>query len=186
MANIRISRTILLGVAALMLLLLPSPAAARVHVGVGFGFWGPVYPYPYWGAYPAYYSAYPAYGYPAYGYGYGPGYGYGSGYGYGYGRPMGEVKLKSAEPNAEIYINGSLAGRAHNLKHFYLRPGTYTIEQRYGGDVQSERVYVLAHRTIKLEFGPVTSGHDHDRDYDHDYDRDHHRQHYDDHDRDDY
>jgi hypothetical protein len=65
---------------------------------------------------------------------------------------MGQVKIKSPEPDAEIYINGSLAGRAHDLKKFYLRPGTYDIEQRIDGDVQKERVYVLAGRTLKIRF----------------------------------
>lgn len=144
MAHLRISRTILLAtvVGALMLLL---PATAAAHVGVGIGFWGPGWGY--WGPYP-YYGYYPYYGgyYGGYYPGYYPGYGY---------RPMGEVKIKSPQPNAEIYINGSLAGRAHDLKHFYLRPGAYNIEQRNGEDVQKQRVYVLANRTIKIEFGPV-------------------------------
>ena len=128
--------------AASLMLLLPATAAARVHVGIGVGLWGPVYPYGYWGPYP--------YHYPYYGPYYG---GYYGGYGYpGYGRPMGEVKIKSPEPDAEIYINGSLAGRAHDLKKFYLRQGTYDIEQRIDGDVQKERIYVLAGRTLKIEF----------------------------------
>ena len=156
---------------AASLTLLPATAAA--HVAVGFGFWGPVYPayYPYWGPYPYY-------GYPYYG-----GY-YGGGYGYPGYRPLGEVKIKSPEPDARIYINGSLAGRAHDLKHFYLKPGTYDIEQRIDNDVQSERVYVLARRTVKIEFGHPGEGHyatpapphghdrDYDRDRDYDYDRD--------------
>jgi hypothetical protein len=173
MANIRVSRTVLLaGVAAALMLMVPATAAA--HVGVGFGFWGPVYP-AYWGPYP---YAYPVYGYPYYGYG----------YGYGY-RPMGEVKIRSAEPDADIYINGSLAGQAHSLKKFHLRPGTYDIEQRIGGDVQHRRVYVIANRTIRLEFGPAGAGvpdGNYDRDYDYDRDHHHHRDGDHDHDRDDY
>src|SRR6266487_1697320 len=83
------------------LMLLPATAAARVHVGVGVGFWGPVYP----AYYPYPYYGYPYYGYPYYGgYGYG---GYGGYYGYGYNRGLGEIKIKSAEPDARIYINGS-------------------------------------------------------------------------------
>jgi hypothetical protein len=137
MAYIRNHRMIALAVlAASLMLLLPAAASARVIVGFGVGV--PVYP-GYWGPYP--------YGYPYGPYGYGP-------YGY-YGRPMGEVKIKSREPNADIYINGSLAGQAHDLKHFYLRPGTYNVEQRIDGNVQKERIYVIANRTIKIEFGPA-------------------------------
>lgn len=169
------SSVALVVLAASLMLLLPATAAAHVRVGVGFGFFGPVYPAyygPYWGPYPYY----PAYYGPYYGGGY-----YGGGY-YGYPRyrALGEVKIKSPEPDARIYINGSLAGRAHDLKHFYLKPGTYDVEQRIDNDVQSERIYVLADRTVKIEFGHPGEGHyatpppsDHDRDYDRD--RDHHR-----------
>ena len=154
MTSIRKHRTILLAtLVASVLRLRPAMASAHVGVGIGFGFWGPpVYPYGYWG-YPGY--GWGPYGYPypgPYGYPYG---GYYGGYGGpGYGHPLGQVKIKSPEPDAEIYINGSLAGRAHDLKHFYLRPGTYKIEQRFRGDVQRQRVYVLANRTVKIEFGP--------------------------------
>ena len=142
--------------AASLMLLLPATAAAQVSVGIGFGLWGPVYPYGYWGSYPYHYPYYgPYYG----GYYGGYGGGYGGYYGYpGYSRPMGEVKIKSPVPNAGIYINGSLAGRAQDLKKFYLRPGTYDIEQRIDGDVQKERIYVLAGRTLKIEFA-AAGGH---------------------------
>jgi hypothetical protein len=66
---------------------------------------------------------------------------------------LGEVHIKSPDSNAQIFINGSFAGRAHDLKRFYLVPGTYNIEQRIGTDVQKQRIYVLANRTLKLEFG---------------------------------
>jgi len=135
MAHIRVSKTIVF-LALAVSLILPATAAARVGVGVGFygGYWGgPFYPYYGWGPY---------YGYP---YGYAP-------YGYG-GRPMGEVKIKSPDSNAQIYINGSFVGRAHDLKRFYLKPGTYNFEQRIGTDVQKQRVYVLANRSLKIDFG---------------------------------
>ena len=66
---------------------------------------------------------------------------------------MGEVRIKSPDSKAEIFINGSLVGRAHELKRMYLKPGTYDIEQHIGNDVQKQRVYVLAYRTMKIEFG---------------------------------
>src|ERR1039457_6406025 len=101
MSRIRISRTVLLAtLAASLMLLLPATASARVVVGFGFGF--PVYG-GYWEPYP-----YGPYGYPPYG-----SYGYPGAYGRYGGRPIGEVRIKSPEPDAEIYINGSFAGRAH-------------------------------------------------------------------------
>jgi hypothetical protein len=131
MTKSRILRTILLTViGASLLLMLPTPAAAQ-RFGFGFGFYGPVYPWGYYGPYP--YAYYP--------------------YGYYGGRPLGEVHIKSPDSEAQIFINGALAGRAHDLKRFYLVPGTYNIEQRIGADVQKQRVYVIANRSLKVEFG---------------------------------
>jgi hypothetical protein len=144
MSHIRFSRMMLFAALAASLIL-PASAAARQRFGIGIG---------YYGGYGGYYGG-PFYPY-GYGYGYGP-YG-GSGYapygGYGYypGRPLGEVHIKSPDPKAQIYINGAFAGQAHDLKTLYLAPGTYNIELRIGTDVQKERVYVLASRSLKLEF----------------------------------
>ncbi len=150
MSHIRLSR-IFLVLALALVVLVPLSAAARVVFGVGVG---PIFPWGYYGYYGPYGYAYPyGWGYPAYYGPYGP-YAYGPyGYGYGYGRPVGEVQIKSPDSNAQIYINGALAGRAHDLKKIYLKPGTYTIEQRIGNDVQKERVYVVANRSLKIEFG---------------------------------
>ncbi len=112
------------------------PVSASAGIGFGIGFFGPVYP---WG-----------YGY----YPYGP-YGYYAPYGYygSPGRPVGEVRIKSPDPDAQILINGAMAGRARDLKRFYLFPGTYNVEQHIGNDVQKQRVYVIAHRSLRIEFG---------------------------------
>ena len=126
MSHIRISRAIVFAAIIMSLLVIVSAPAAAQRVGFYGGYWGG----PFWG-------------YPAYGYG--P-------YGYYPGRALGEVHLKSPDSNAEIFINGALAGRAHDLKRFYLAPGTYNIEQRIGTDVQKQRVYVIANRSLKLEF----------------------------------
>jgi hypothetical protein len=149
MAHIRISRTIVLfALVASLMLLLPTAASARG--GVGIGFYGPGWgwggPYGYGGGY------YGSWGYPYYG--------GSSGYygGYSGGRPMGEVHIKSPDSDAQIYINGSLAGRAHDLKRIYLAAGRYTIEQRIGADVQKQRIYVLANRSVKIEFGKPGTG----------------------------
>jgi len=157
MAHMRISRTIVLAtLAASLMLLLPATASARVGIGIGFygpgpyAYWGGPYgywggPYGYWGGPYGYWGG--PYGYwGSYGYPYGP-------YGYYGGPPLGEVRIKSPESDAQIYINGSLAGRAHDLKRFYLKAGRYNIEQRIGADVQKQRVYVLANRSLKVEFG---------------------------------
>jgi hypothetical protein len=134
MSQLRVSRIVLFfALAASLMLILPASAVAQ-RIGFGVGFYGPVYPYG--------------------GYYYGP-YGYPYGYPYAYygGRPLGEVHVKSPDSNAQIYINGALAGRAHDLKRFYLVPGTYNFEQRIGTDVQKQRVYVIANRSLKIEFG---------------------------------
>jgi hypothetical protein len=130
MPNRRFPRIVLFALlAASLLVMIPAPAAAQ-RVAMGFyggPFWGP------WG------WGYPAYAYGPYGYPYG-------------GRPLGEVHIKSPNGDAQIYINGALAGRAHDLKRFYLVPGTYNLEQRIGSDVQKQKVYVIANRTLKIEF----------------------------------
>jgi hypothetical protein len=71
---------------------------------------------------------------------------------------VGELRIKSPDSNAQIYINGSYAGRAHELKKIYLAPGTYNIEQRIGSDVQKQRLYVLANRNVTVEFGKPGTG----------------------------
>jgi hypothetical protein len=144
MARNRISLTVFLAVlAAAMILFVPSPAAAHGRFGGGFygGWYGP-YPYGYWGPYYAPYAWGP-YWSPYYG----PG-----AYGYYGGRPLGEVRIKSPDKNASVYINGSYAGRAHDLKRFYLKPGAYTIELRTEGQVMSHRIYVVADRSVRLDF----------------------------------
>jgi hypothetical protein len=123
---------LLAAVIGCIMLAAPSPAAAQRF---GVGIYAPIYPVGwgwggYWGPYP--------YGYAPYGY---P------------GRPLGEVKIKTPVGDAQIYINGSMAGKAKDLKRFYLVPGTYNVEQRVGNDVQRQKVYVIAGRSLKLEFG---------------------------------
>jgi hypothetical protein len=139
MSKIRLSRAVLLiALAASLFVMFPATASAA-HIGIGVGFYGGPYGWGPWG-YP-----YP-YGYAPYGY-YGP-YGYGP---YG-GRPLGEVHIKGPDSNAQIFINGAFAGRVHDLKRFYLAPGTYNIEQRAGSDVQKQRIYVIANRSLNLVF----------------------------------
>ena len=70
------------------------------------------------------------------------------------GCPLGEVHIKTPVSEAQIYINGSFAGQAHNVKHIYLKlPAPTMIEQRIGNDVQKQRIYVTCLSNINVEFG---------------------------------
>ncbi len=115
--------------ATAMMTMLPIGASAafvgRVVVG------GPVYggfyrPYwgPYWSGYaPTYYM----------------------------GPAAGEVKLDTRVKDAQVFINGAYAGTTHDNKTMHLRPGTYSIEIREGGQPRfSERVYVVAGKTLHI------------------------------------
>jgi opacity protein-like surface antigen len=80
---------------------------------------------------------------------YGPGYGY---YPWAYGTPnAGEVKLETKIKDAEVLINGSLAGTVRQLKTMTLRAGTYDIQVRAPGRASFERkIYVVPGKTVKL------------------------------------
>jgi len=127
-------RMMLIASAALMLL--PLAASARVGVFIGGGF-APMG----W-----------------YGYGYGPFYGP---YPYGayYGVPnAGQVKLDTSVKAAEVFVNGAYAGTAGKLKTMWMRPGTYTIELRApGGEQFTEKIYVMAGKTLHVEPGFQTA-----------------------------
>jgi hypothetical protein len=87
---------------------------------------------------------------------------YGFGYGlyepYGFYSPYtayrenaGEVKLDTNVKNAEVYINGALAGTAAKLKSIWLRPDAYNLEIRAPGFTSFEqKVFVIAGKTIRL------------------------------------
>jgi opacity protein-like surface antigen len=109
--------------------MLPAIGAARGRVGV---FVGPGFaPYGWYG-------------------GYGPGYGfYPSG---PYGTPnAGEVKIDTKVKDAEVLINGSLAGTVGQLKTMILRAGTYDVQVRAPGRAPFEqKIYVVAGKTVKL------------------------------------
>jgi hypothetical protein len=121
-----------------MLLLLSAGAFARPRGGgfggfVGFGpsfyggpgFWGPGWgPYygPYWG---------PVMGHPP---------------------NAGELKLRSDERNAEVFIGGSFAGYARDLKSMWIRAGNYDVEIRAAGFPSvRQSIYVIAGKTVRLE-----------------------------------
>ena len=63
--------------------------------------------------------------------------------------------LRAPTPTRRSTSTAHFAGRAHDLKRIYLAAGTYNIEQRIGTDVQKQRVYVIANRSLKIEFGKL-------------------------------
>ena len=120
-------KLLLVGVAAMALL--PAIGAARGRVGV---FVGP---------------GYVPYGWSGW---YGPGYGF---YPWRpYGTPnAGQVKVETKIKDAEVVINGSLAGTVGQLKTMTLRAGTYDIQVRAPGRAPFEqKIYVVAGKTVKL------------------------------------
>ncbi len=117
---------------------LPAGAAIRFRGGIVAGpAFGP------WGWYSPYY-----YGPGAYSYGpylpYGP-------YPLAYSN-AGEVKLKTNVKDADVFINGALAGKASKLKSIWLPPNGYNLEIRAAGyTTYSERIYVIPGNTIHVQ-----------------------------------
>lgn len=106
-------------------------------IGFGFGY----YPYRYYSPY--FYGPYYGPYYPSVGY-------YGGYYGHGYGR--GEIKLSIDPGYARVYVDGAFAGRAADLEHMYLEPGTYDISiSAPGRETYNERVYVLSGKKLKIK-----------------------------------
>jgi hypothetical protein len=103
------------------------------------------------------YSAWPYYGggydllfYPSYGWLGGfvhPGY-----YrGYSQGAGMGQVKLRTDDKLAPVYLDGGYAGVAKDLKTIWLTPGAYDIEVKTDNESFSQRIYVLSGKTVRVE-----------------------------------
>jgi hypothetical protein len=121
----------LLVLAAAVMTLAPIGASAAIRGGfvvAAPGFYGGFYA-PYWGSYwgPGYVGPY--YAYPN----------------------SGEVKLDTKVKTAQVFINGSYAGTTHENKTMRLRPGSYNIEIREGGQTPfAQQVYVAAGKTLHL------------------------------------
>ena len=121
----------LLVLAAAVMTLAPMTASAAIRGGfivAAPGFYGGYYA-PYWGGYwgPGYVGPY--YAYPN----------------------SGEVKLDTKVKTAQVFINGSYAGTTHENKTMRLRPGSYNIEIREGGQTPfAEKIYVAAGKTLHL------------------------------------
>lgn len=134
----------------------------RIHFGgimINAGYsWlsGPGY-YPYYAYGP--WGPWGGYGWP-YAYSpfmFGPGFypGYFSGYGYAPG--LGEIKLKTDDRDAWVYLNGGLAGKADKLKSMWLEPGKYELEVQSGTKRFGQNVYVLSGKTLRLTADLATS-----------------------------
>lgn len=98
------------------------------------------------------YGYYPYYGHRGWGfydpflYGFHPGF-FG---GFGYAPSMGEIKLRSEDKEAWVYLDGGLAGKVDKLKTLWLEPGAYNLEVRSGGKRFEQKVYVLSGKTLRL------------------------------------
>lgn len=114
---------LILTAAVMMLSPMSASAAIRgfVAVGPGYGWYSPFWG-PYWG--PGYVYAFPN---------------------------SGQVKLDTKVKDAQVFINGAYAGTTHENKSMHLRPGTYNLEIREGGQTQfSQKIYVAAGQTVRL------------------------------------
>jgi hypothetical protein len=114
------------------------------HVGVyvgGGGYWG----YPYWG-YP-FWSAYWGWGYPSWGYPY-PFYGYGG----GYYDDSGDIRLQVTPREAQVYVDGYLAGTVDDFdgmfQRLHVRPGSHELT-----------LYLKGYQTVRqdIELSPAKS-----------------------------
>jgi hypothetical protein len=115
----------LLILAGALMMLAPMTSSAAVRVVVGGGYYGGFYS-PFWGPYwgPGYYAGYPN---------------------------SGEVKLDTKVKDAQVFINGAYAGTSQQNKTMHLRPGSYNIEVKEGGQTQfAEKVFVVAGQTLHL------------------------------------
>ncbi|HEU0140020.1 MAG TPA: PEGA domain-containing protein [Bryobacteraceae bacterium] len=118
-----------------------------INVSAGYshhsGYWRP-YWYPYGDPW---YSPF-SYGF------YSPFYHPGHYYGFRQQDGMGEVKLRSVDEDASVYLDGAYAGTAKDLKSMWLEPGAYNLEIRSDGTQQfSKRIYVLSGKTLRLDTG---------------------------------
>jgi hypothetical protein len=121
---------LLMAITAGALALAPVTASAAWRGGLVVGgpaFYGPGWYSPFWGSYwgPGPYYAFPN---------------------------SGEVKLDTKVKDAQVFINGAYAGTTKENKTMHLRPGSYNVEIREGGQVPfAQQVYVEPGKTIRLQ-----------------------------------
>lgn len=122
-----------------------------VTVGAGYSHFSghPYFGYPY-SAWPHYWGARDLLFYPHYGWLGGfvhPGY-YRD---YRQGPGMGQLKLRTEDKLAPVYLDGGYAGVAKDLKTMWLTPGAYDLEVRKDSESFSQRVYVLSGKTVRID-----------------------------------
>ena len=144
----------------LLLLALAAPALAMpaihlrgISVGVGYSYFSG----PFGRFYGPYYAGYGPgfYGWP--GYGWDPFWPYGPPLAYNVAAAdKGEVHLKDAAPQAEVYIDGAYAGLAKDLRTLWLAPGAYNVEVRPPSQPPvQKKIYVLTGKTLNLHMAEV-------------------------------
>lgn len=108
------------------------------------------------------------YGGPAFYYGYGPGFYYGPGwygpgayglgwyepYGFVPGNAAGKVKFETKMKDAQVYVDGGLAGTVKQLGTFPLKSGAHDLEVRgtNGQTLYQEHIDVVSGKTMKIKF----------------------------------
>jgi hypothetical protein len=64
---------------------------------------------------------------------------------------MGKVKIETHLKDAEVFVDGALAGTARQTKDMWLKSGAHNLEVRAAGHPKyAERVYVLSGKTLKI------------------------------------
>jgi hypothetical protein len=64
---------------------------------------------------------------------------------------MGQVRLRSDDKQAPVYLDGGYAGLAKDLKTIWLTPGAYDLEVRTDSASYSQRIYVLSGKTVRID-----------------------------------
>lgn len=150
---------LLIAVLAVPALAIPPIHLRGISVGVGYSYFsGPYYRHPgfygpYWpGYYPASYPGWGGYWDPFWG----P-YPFASPMAYNVaGADKGEVHLKDAAPQSEVYIDGAYAGVAKDLRTLWLAPGAYKLEVRAANQPTVEKkIYVLTGKTLNVRLAEV-------------------------------
>jgi hypothetical protein len=72
--------------------------------------------------------------------------------GFARGPNMGEIKLRTEQRSAEVFLDGAYAGVASDLKNIWLDPGAYDLEVRAPNRQPfNRRIYVLSGKTLRIE-----------------------------------
>ncbi len=70
---------------------------------------------------------------------------------------FGRVELENVAADAQVFIDGGLAGTGSDLKSFYLKPGAYPLSiKRPGYESFNTKLYVLSRKTLHVDV-PIPS-----------------------------